>query len=601
MMGISKLAYLLEQREIRKVCYFHTDHFEPWSKGVNSDSVRGVEAFSKQSRKSRFSQNSNLFYHAYFPFRLDKSVVLNSGTGAEAIRLGERSKDVNQICSEAMTTLNHHSQHEFHIHIHHEKWTRNTSDFGEVSRWVNAHSTAEEDSRRLDAAIPRIKAIVERDIGDSLDQWAFVHGNWALNASDPSICCIEDEIPLLMKHGCFGDFTFPAGRGRCDPTILLEPYTCLPVTGVKAYDAEASSPIAVGLGTSAFDEGRFFIWNSRLKADFSSLDYYSERNRKYFSDGESFVHSWLENAVVIDRVLYIKTHAHSLKWEYEIGLSENVIPHLYPPVKGIFDVLEKACELSQIELEVCTVNQIMKTLRGLPAERVPVSTKIKAPALCVRPPLATNRIRDCIGEAMISLCETMKRADDPEDKFYRARIDRRQWLAEYELSVIDRLLENHNPETTCVTEVGCGWGTLSLALAALGYNVNAVEGNRLRFRGAVYLRDYVAKALLSSLERYEILKGFYPDIQNSLLIDPSKENILVLTNLVNSFTANNTESIIDAASAFDRLLIDVERFGVKRVSADSIDHLGSLLEQHFEICEPPRLDGGTMREYVSKG
>lgn len=601
MTTMSKLVGLLKQREIGKVCYFHTDHFEPWSKGVNSDSVRGVEAFARQSRKSRFCQKANLFYHAYFPYRLDKSVVSNSGMGTESIRLGERSKHVNQICSEAMTPLNHDSQYEFHIHIHHEKWTRNKSDFGEVSRWVNAHSTAEEDSQRLDDAIPRIKAIVENDIGESLDQWAFVHGNWALNASDPTICCIEDEIALLMKHGCFGDFTFPAGRRRCEPTILLEPYTCLPTTGVKAYDSEESSPIVVGPGTSAFDEGRFFIWNSRLKADFSSLDYYSERNRKCFSDAETFVHSWLEKAVVIDRVLYIKTHAHSLKWEYRIGRSQNPIPHLYPPVLRIFDVLEKACELSQIELEVCTVNQIMKTLRGLPAEEVPVSTKIKAPALCVRPQLAINRIRDCIGEAMISLCETMERADEADDKFYRARIDRRQWLAEYELSVIDYLLENHNPDTTCVTEVGCGWGTLSLALGALGYHVNAVEGNKLRFSGAVYLRDYVAKGLLSSLERYDILKGFYPDMQNSFLIDPNKENILVLTNLVNSFTANNTESIIDAASAFDRLLIDVERFGVKRVSADSIDHLGSLLDQHFEICEPPRLDGGTMREYVSKG
>lgn len=160
MTTMSNLADLLKQREIGKVCYFHTDHFEPWSKGVNSDGVRGVEAFARQSRKSRFSQNSNLFYHAYFPYRLDKSVVLNSGMGAEAIRLGERSKDVNQICSEAMTPLNHDSQCEFHIHIHHEKWTRNKSDFGEVSRWVNVHSTAEEDSQRLDAAIPRIKSIV---------------------------------------------------------------------------------------------------------------------------------------------------------------------------------------------------------------------------------------------------------------------------------------------------------------------------------------------------------------------------------------------------------------------------------------------------------
>lgn len=270
-------------------------------------------------------------------------------------------------------------------------------------------------------------------------------------------------------------------------------------------------------------------------------------------------------------------------------------------MKAIFDLLEKVCELSQVELEVCTVNQVVKTLRGLPAEEVSVSTKIKAPALCVRSQLAINQIRDCIGEAMISLRETMKRSDDADDKFYRARIDRRQWLAKYELSVIDYLLEDYNPDTTCVTEVGCGWGTLPLALGGLGYHVNAVESNRLRFNGAVYLRDHVAKGLLSSLDRYKILKGFYPGIQNSLLIDPKKENILVMTNLVNSFTANNTESIIDAASAFDRLLIDVERFGVKRVSADSIDHLGGLLDQHFEICEPPRLDGGTIREYVSKG
>jgi SAM-dependent methyltransferase len=369
-MNEASLADIIRRREIRKICYFHTDHFEPWSKGINADTALGVQEFAKKSKTSRFAERSSLFYHTFLPYRLDHEIAALKTPGLDAIVFERRSAADNDIVHQVMAPLEMEGQHEIHIHIHHESFTRNTGEYGgQLSRWVNAHSSAELDSLRLQKAIVLTKRLIAADIGRPIDRWAFVHGNWALNASDPSICWIEDEIALLMRHGCFGDFTFPAGRGHCDPKSILEPYTCIPLSQPKGYDLPAAVPKRISEGAPPLEAGRFFIWNSPIKADYSSLDYYSDANRERFKEPEACVKAWLERSVSIDRTLFIKTHAHSLKWEYEIQRGANPIPHLYPPVIRLFELLERVCERAGVELEVMTVNSVMSQLQQLMEER----------------------------------------------------------------------------------------------------------------------------------------------------------------------------------------------------------------------------------------
>lgn len=42
--------------------------------------------------------------------------------------------------------------------------------------------------------------------------WAFIHGNWALDNSDPTgrWCGVNDELRVLAEAGCYADFTLPS-------------------------------------------------------------------------------------------------------------------------------------------------------------------------------------------------------------------------------------------------------------------------------------------------------------------------------------------------------------------------------------------------------
>jgi len=68
-----------------------------------------------------------------------------------------------------------------------------------------------------------IAQTISREVGRRFDRWAFVHGNWALAASDPTICTVESELAIIMRHGGFGDFSFPAGRPHTFPSGNTNP------------------------------------------------------------------------------------------------------------------------------------------------------------------------------------------------------------------------------------------------------------------------------------------------------------------------------------------------------------------------------------------
>lgn len=67
--------------------------------------------------------------------------------------------------------------------------------------------------------------------------FSFIHGNWSLNnARGDQFCGINNEIKILKKHGCYGDFTFPALFSKAQPKYVNQIcYTDENVSG-KGYD-----------------------------------------------------------------------------------------------------------------------------------------------------------------------------------------------------------------------------------------------------------------------------------------------------------------------------------------------------------------------------
>jgi hypothetical protein len=69
--------------------------------------------------------------------------------------------------------------------------------------------------------------------------YGFVHGNWALNNSRPDgrWCGVNDEITVLLKSGCYADFTMP-GAPDCAQTRTINSiyYATANAARPKAHD-----------------------------------------------------------------------------------------------------------------------------------------------------------------------------------------------------------------------------------------------------------------------------------------------------------------------------------------------------------------------------
>lgn len=83
--------------------------------------------------------------------------------------------------------------------------------------------------------------------------FSFIHGNWSLNnARGERFCGVNDEIEILKKYGCYGDFTFPALFSPAQPKYVNKiSYTT--VNNVpKSYDEYREATVGVSELDSEF-------------------------------------------------------------------------------------------------------------------------------------------------------------------------------------------------------------------------------------------------------------------------------------------------------------------------------------------------------------
>ncbi|GEP58621.1 methyltransferase domain-containing protein [Reyranella soli] len=605
-MTTEALADLLKSRGCESVYYFHTDHFEPWSVRIDNASARAVERMAEMARANRYARRLSLFYNVFVPYRLDSDGPIgpaDSHVSGDRVVFNGRSERHERLTRDAIRPLVTADSHEMHLHVHHEFWTRNTSHFDHpVSRWVNACSTSEADRQRLDLLFKLSKEAIAREIGRPFERWAFVHGNWALNASDPLICQVSDEMSIIMRHGGLGDFSFPAGRGYCDPR-LERPFTCKPIDLARAYDDPRSDPRPVDAQSRVMGPGRFFIWNSPIKATHSSLDYYSAANRTLFKTPERVVGTWLSKSVCLGKQLFVKTHAHSMKSDYRLADGDGCIPHCHPDIIAIFDCLSRACDRARIELKFVTVNEVMQHLHSLdggqvetysdprvataslPEANFPSTGSQDAPeaadvAAPFEPALAPTTPHAVSVELAAMHRAWMNGEGErfPVDDLYQTKLSGHTTLEAYELAVAAAICERYPAAATRIVEIGSGWGGLAILLARLGFEVFAFEGN---------LRRHAACKWHFDQQRQQ-----YPALQNSLVLAPAglfpatfpstalaedKINVGICTNITSSYSAENYRAIAHAAASFDELILDLARFGETRNDQSERDALFEML------------------------
>lgn len=327
----ARLAARLRELDCSRVVHFHCDHFEPFGTDGQGRTIQAehVEGFLRRLHSTVPWSRPSLFFSSQ-RFYYERDSWLETS----------RTKDDQEILGvlEALHC-------DVHVHIHHEYWTR------QLKR------TPVESSILLQQLLDRLLPYMAECLPTAFNpqRWAFVHGCWGLQASDASVCNVEDELSILMQYGCIADMTFPPGRVHCAPRTCF-PHSVLPAPGPKGYDAPAALPAK--LSEAACTE-RLLIWNSATPFGAASLDTLCEPGAPPSS--ESVLTAWLHSSNVVGRTLYIKTHAHSMQgyhWTHEA-----VTPLLHPRVEQLFKLLQAASDAAGVVLEYRTATDVLNELR----------------------------------------------------------------------------------------------------------------------------------------------------------------------------------------------------------------------------------------------
>ncbi|HYF36466.1 MAG TPA: hypothetical protein VD994_14320 [Prosthecobacter sp.] len=69
-------------------------------------------------------------------------------------------------------------------------------------------------------------------------QYAFIHGNWALDNSHPSgrKCGVSNELEVLKRTGCYADLTLPSAPDPCQTKVLNQIYYAREDGQPKSHD-----------------------------------------------------------------------------------------------------------------------------------------------------------------------------------------------------------------------------------------------------------------------------------------------------------------------------------------------------------------------------
>lgn len=158
------------------------DHFEPWVGGATADVAR--------ARTRRWVRE--------YPLLFDRFRDSDGKPPQHTFFYPLEDYDPEHI--EMLAELCRAGFGEVEVHLHHD------------------HDTAVNLRRRLldyRELLARKHGLLARDRTTGAAQYAFVHGNWALDNSRPDgrWCGVNNELEVLRETGCYADFTLPSAPG----------------------------------------------------------------------------------------------------------------------------------------------------------------------------------------------------------------------------------------------------------------------------------------------------------------------------------------------------------------------------------------------------
>jgi len=356
---------IINERQIKKVVHFHTDHFEPNTTEASIHQLSEIETFSRLCQQYPHAKKSSLFT----TFNMHRCVNEKFKKADYVYKLPNdvitfyNSLKYFSFLDNSLQLL-HANGHDIQIHIHHEHWTKNLQKIDNDGIKLALLNSPVTDSQRLEFYLKMQLTFFRKALNLPFNEWYFIHGCWALNASDLNICTLSDEIQILHRNGCRGDFTFPSSRAHCNP-FITSPYTVKPYNHIVSYKLDIAEPKIIGQDTNIITPDRFLIWNNNHE-DYTVICL----DRLWQSAYDNWpidktVYFWFLKSFVVNNTLFIKTFSHSLMTElYWKDLKNPTFPLIHPKVIQTFQKLEEICNNLKIELQYATTTEVVNQLKN---------------------------------------------------------------------------------------------------------------------------------------------------------------------------------------------------------------------------------------------
>jgi SAM-dependent methyltransferase len=175
----------------------------------------------------------------------------------------------------------------------------------------------------------------------------------------------------------------------------------------------------------------------------------------------------------------------------------------------------------------------------------------------------------------------------PADELYSSKLANGAPLERYELALATAIAERYPVAATRIVEIGTGWGGLAILLARLGFDVAGYEGNAARHAGCSWHIKEQTRHYPGLRKRLRLVGvGLFPEAFRDADLAMGKLNVCIATNITSSYCAEHESAMIEAAAAFDELILDLARFGVPRdAKAEREAFFGEVTSRWFDPVE----------------
>lgn len=599
---VQELGDVLRAKNVDTLVYFHTDHFEPWrsvdsTPAVGPEIVDAVHDFCRATDRIDFARRLTLFYKPHLNYVLRRGEGIARAHPDDLVGFTPRTAHEERCGAAAMGEVAASTAHDIQLHIHHEYYTATTCHTKPESvAWFSTELGRSLDAGRVELAIKLNWDIIEQETRRRPGRWFFVHGHWALNGSDDTSCTVNNEIEILLRNGCRGDFTFPAGRAHTNPRIKV-PYLCRPFDKAKGYDFPEAEP-EIALGNSGAADSKFFIWASAANSVHCSLDYLSPATRRQIEDTAKAARDLVNNAYVAAGRIYIKTHAHSMHPYYSEHTRSPVFPHQYPPTQVLLSVIFEAAAAAGIDVRFLSVPEVYdgivqarekpdvdlalsylgqsnlwrdrRAQPSAPRESETAKKDVLRPRL--KPGQTVEMVREGVASVLQKRIDTLGVHGSGAYQHYSAMLQNGFNIPAYDLLAFE-MLRSQAPRASAYHEIGSGIGALPFLLALNGYPAVGIEVDQRRHETAMAIWRELSARPETANASCRLVLGRFPEPIDQ---EDTSDAIAIVTDFITSQTDKQREAILAGLRRYRYALIDLQRF--VRAHAQTEDQMALLKE-----------------------